>query len=836
MTVPKWLIPVLALVAALGVAVAASLFAVRFAPPVASPVDAPVVENIPVIQPVDDPDAAFPAETDAGLEVSPATGSTDVVVPESGSDVLLDELTAEADAIAVGSMIPLDDDAPRDDGPTGEERPGEPPLADPCDTDPEAEGCSDGVMSTVLALTAPPPFAVELTPLDSCGDVARDGFPFIWRSTQPASFTVQVVQSDPDAGIFGLPLPDTRVFSTTLVTTAQQNADWDAAREAEAPRLPGLGGCAWIEGLDPATYYTFEVTGVSRDGEIIARTYEFLGDGDFARRGMVIAAAPGSGGGWTASLVHVAAEQFAVRLYSIPLDTLDPATCSVAEDNPDRYPEIDVAYRTTGTLSATRTAALGVPREQNRNTVSAFVVPQGARLLFCGALYHGPDSPSFERETPLRTYAQFARSASWSLPRITLSDAELFRDDVVVHLSAATGDGYTCGNATIEAGQDVALEPLLLCLLEHFGPRYRPGGGFDDAIDPWDQHVTVAIRATVELPGGEELRSSQALDLLICSWVRAGECDRRLGDRVERYDLTLPAERVASGLCGSSFGADCTPPTREDATGVIRLTVDWPGGRVATDGVFGVIPEDRTPDARAPEPQLDTGQRIFSDEFDPETGSAIAALNLITDREADYRVELRALPGLDPCTVGGATLVAEGRTAGDTRVEIPGACFGARYLTRVTLTDGDQESVWGLGDAHPWLGGLLQVPDLEGQVTVTAFHGETEPASMLQRFSLELDGQDLGLTAAGGTCVADGNIDGTAVAEVGVSSRPELAFDIVVRETRAEAFGVCSGGDEREATFRASMFLDTAELIRHPEGFDYAIGPYSFHLAFSPLE
>ena len=822
----------LSIVAAIAVGIAASLFAVRIATPTAAPAVPPQIETVPVLAPNDEGDSAFPADTDGGFEVSEATGTVDVVVPDDSTDRAIEDLAAEADAIAAGSLIEDDpaDDAPAPEAVPAADEPSVPVLIDPCASDDPPADC-DGLSSTVLALTAAPPFTIELRPLDGCGTEAPTGsFQFSWLTTQPGEFSVRAWQTEPDSGIFGLPIPDSRMYTTSFSTSPDDEAEWNAAREADVPLddLPTFYGCAYLAGLDADTYYTVEVTGVNREGEVITRSYEFTSGGPFSRRAMVVQPSEGSGGGWTVSLIHVADEQFSVRAYL----TTSSGRCDLAADSPGTFIPLDHVYRTTGTLSVTQTQALGVSRDQNKNTVFAYLIPAGQRVLFCAGLFAAGDAPSWERDVPIREYAQAATAADWVLPRIRITDAKLFRDDAEIWVSATTGVGYTCGSTRVEPGFDYSVESLLLCQIEHFGAHWdRGGAGFDGELDDWDQHLPVVIRTTVELPGGERLTSSQALDLVVCGWRRVGGCAERLATREQQYDIALPAQRTGSSICGSSFG-ECEPPTRETATGALRLTVDWPDQRLTLGGdrVEAPIPSGTVPRAANPAPNMNTDNRIEFGGLDVDTFSAIAALDLETDVDADYRVELHGVGGLDACRVDGAELVATGRVSGSERVEIPGACFGGIYTTTVTLTgDTGVSSVWGLGRANPWYGGLLFAQGAGVRVTVGVFHGEVEAGTVLAALDLRLDDQSLDVIAGRGTCLDDGMIDAAGSALVEVSSYPELTIEVGVADL-AERLGEDCIPVAGPTAPPYVLHLDLADLLRHPLGVDYAVGAYTFRL------
>src|SRR5690349_17081724 len=117
MTVPKWLIPVLAVIAAAGVAVAATLIGARFAPGETT-IAQPETEIVPVLAPIGAGNEP-PAETlepgdgaDSGAEtplvVSDAVAEREVVVAAEGVGVptsdpslvhLLDELATWPDGL-----------------------------------------------------------------------------------------------------------------------------------------------------------------------------------------------------------------------------------------------------------------------------------------------------------------------------------------------------------------------------------------------------------------------------------------------------------------------------------------------------------------------------------------------------------------------------------------------------------------------------------------------------------------------------------------------------------------------------------------------------------------
>src|SRR5690606_29984779 len=164
MTVPKWLVPALAIVAALAVGVAATLLGRALATPdaVAIPSGTAVV---PVLAPVPEPPHPSDAESgdsessdhepgDAGTSgdapVSETVAEREITLPASDPDAidpalgeLIGTLADAADPVFTLMELETDDD-------------GDAAGGDPCAPREGAPGedCPDGLMSTVLATTS----------------------------------------------------------------------------------------------------------------------------------------------------------------------------------------------------------------------------------------------------------------------------------------------------------------------------------------------------------------------------------------------------------------------------------------------------------------------------------------------------------------------------------------------------------------------------------------------------------------------------------------------------------------------------------------------------------
>ncbi|GMA90771.1 hypothetical protein [Homoserinibacter gongjuensis] len=151
MTVPKWLVPALAIVAALAVGVAATLLGRALATPDAVAVPSGTVV-VPVLAPVPEPPhpSDEPAGETAEAPVSETVAEREITLPASDPEAIDPALTALIDTLAdaadpVFTLMERDADA---DGDTAGGDPCAPREGEP------GEDCPDGLMSTVLATTS----------------------------------------------------------------------------------------------------------------------------------------------------------------------------------------------------------------------------------------------------------------------------------------------------------------------------------------------------------------------------------------------------------------------------------------------------------------------------------------------------------------------------------------------------------------------------------------------------------------------------------------------------------------------------------------------------------
>ena len=821
MNVPKWLLPVIASVAAIAVGVAALLVGIRFAPvPDGESVAIdPETVTVPVIEPVTIGDDG-PSEVVSGdglFDVGDAVGEI-TVSTELPADIGVAPIEAAVREILDGGAAA---DAAADAPPASDD-----PLTrliDPCIL--SDEGCPEpGVRSRVFALTALPPFDISLLPAvyaPECPPLAEGEVGGTIRLNHPTT-SIEVQVRTIDAGAI--------IAETTATIPPPVLAAFEEERRFDTPseELPFLYACYALDGLPDATSFRIAAHATSVDGSEASDVRSFsTGTPDEDDT-------PSADPGITLELVGQHAvvayapyrDDQAVVIRAQVLDDIHTPDC----DSPGET--LSSVYSSAGPISHVLHERLNLPDGYDNRRATGFRVPEGSTVVFCATwLRGGVDAPSWERDDVLFSDGAFIDTQDLVVPQLTVTAAEVTDDARVarVQVGARTAEGMSCGGLRLRP--DTSPIPGPLCTLDASSTDFSAATmSFTDVGFSGD----LVVRSTIEA-SGERITSEVVIPG--SAGVCAGICPRPPS---EFYTIPLPGFRTGSGLCGSSFGADCEPPTRETSAGYVVVRLDWAWG--ATNGMPRTIvydldapsAEDDVAAVADFEPQFDTDARIEYLGIDIPTSSARVGLDLRTDRPVDYVVSLRSLrPGETPCAVGGASLVATGRSAGDTRVEFPGACFGTMYWATVTLTDdAGRRSTWtGPGGSHAWLGSLLRVPTVELTLMYAVRH-EVPAGSAIATAAFTIDGQPLAPINGTGTC-ADGLIasEGEVVVEVG--SRPFLELDLEIAPTIARAGDLCIP-DRRSRTslVGAAMYLDLASMIWAETPTRIVVGGLTLDLVF----
>lgn len=668
MTIPKWLLPVLAGITAIAVGTASAIiaFALVGGGTAAEPV-AEHTETVPIIAPVSYGDEAPPLDLDGDPEtddVSSYLGTATVPALEPDSDDVVDAETLAA----IDTLMAADDPA---------SLPGIVTLfdgGDPCAlADAASESCPEGVRSRVLSLTGIPPLYMWATtspevehsadrtlltcdPLELAEGEAR----FAVGTNVPASITITYwPMGNPD---------DSREL--TLETPESQVALFEADPPREGEPFTALKHCVVLSGLESATRYQVEVTAESAAGERAQSNHYIALDVDLSRPPARIV--PLAENVVVVSAIHQYGESVLVR--GGLLRDGDPADCASLDWlRPLTY----VTEPTTSRASSEWVQRNGYSPWYSERTSGALFVPEGRNVLICLSIYDD-SRPSWNWEIADYTYSAVVQAPDVTIPRITWTGASVREPSGITRVEvvlSARGSSHTCPIRSLTTPIDA----------DAFGPE---GGvvlcdGFPFDGSAFVNSGNFIVRASARIDG-EYQRTSAGLPLSRDRCV--GYCETL--PETTYYSISLPIVEVPSGLCGSSFGADCDPPTSAVSGGTIQLRVDWEHG--ARNGAESwstspIIEAEGVPET-FDEPQFDTTAvpRYIND----SRGRRVE-FDLRSDRPVSYRATL-----IGDCLLPETVTVVEGRWENllDSRVSFANPCRGTTYWILVELVDDEGRS------------------------------------------------------------------------------------------------------------------------------------------------
>lgn len=816
----RYLLPLISTVVAIVVAVGAVLVGMRFAAP--SEVDVPTgTEIVPVLEPVSTGDEAPPAEADDGtLITSPAVAEREVRVPAASSTDLdpglaevIDTLTAAVDPAAallaldlpfdsIGSALGGDPCAPRESAP-GEGAP--------------SDDCPEGLRSTVLPLVSVPEFSMIGQAFPPTYDqYLADGNPFggtLWCDGLVAGegqVTFGILASAP--GTFTVEYwPTASPGESTTVTGIVTDAALADAYAAALPTaeslldLPIVQMCVVLDGFEPDTAYTAVVRGIDFDLRSAApHTLRFHSAGAPVHPGAQIRTVG-------ENLVFVSGLHPADQTVSIRVTSVGTGA------TPDCAARATIAPLTQAdtTVTAEQLAALRAFPDFDRKHVETFQVPEGSTVLVCVRWYAGGDATSWERQQPLFESSTILQAPDRLVPIVTLQSltgaAEGQLD--VVGVQVASAEGSACSSPlTISV---TARLPLPIC--------ESTGGGVRSESDRlWDVGFDgdLVVSLTPRLTTGE---SAETRFL-----IPAGDYGCR-GECVEPpsswYVVHLDPVRQGTGLCGSFFGSDCTPPSREVVAGSAVLSVAWVQGESNGRADWNVAPTvDIAPEyVVPPAPVLNTDNVWTFSEPDYRRPDVTASLLLEVDRPVDYTITFGPETAIAQRCGSEGVLQVSGRVESSATVQMPGVCLGGTYQAQIELVDdAGNRSVWGVVDRSWWWGpgAIVEAPVIPARITydLTAQH---VGFSSIEQLDLRINWVDMGISdTRSGRCTRDGIVFSSGSADVELWSAQTVQLTIHVRSTVGWTESSCNrfsdltvGNPVREVT----VTVPIADLFR-PEG------------------
>lgn len=682
MTIPKWLLPAIALVAAIAVALAAVLVGMRFAAPNHVDVAAPTV-SAPILAPVN-PAIALTDELDQdGNPVgSPVLGNRDI--PEPGS-LPPDAISPEVDA-ALRLLEAADDPGATPEATTGAYPADGTAGGDPCapaDGSTPPDDCPGGLSSTILASIALPTFMVSAGENNQTGcsplvAPAPDRLQFAVITNAPASTVLTWSQDDGVEHTVPVPTSDTD-------NTTWQNA---LASAHEIGPWVWINTCVVLTDLVP--YQAVHVHLESTD--YVART---------ASKNVTMHALDRRGRPPT-EIIPVGTSTVFVSAPQQPTDEVRIRAFSVPVGD---VPDCDNAPETTGSLerirplltqevSAASLATGGYRPEYTQRTSTAFAVPSGAQIMVC-VRWYDPGRASWDVDRPNYSSELVLVSPSVAAPVVTLEDVVLTQSVNAgsITIAGSTENGSNCGSWTgpSAAGRtaDLGSSAPVVC-------------DFSGLVGRFDADGNLVVTTRVQTPSGVAVMPN-----LLPVAVRpcAGDCPPT--SRV--FDVPLSTFVRPTALCSG----DC-PTNTGQSVGVARVRATW-GATVAGVGDgwnIGEWHEGTYTEPRPDYPRMDVTQIVHLDAANATARSQAASFTLRTDRPASYSVALQAGACLRP---GGQARVSSTTLDTSTVVRLPGLCLGSGYALTVTLTDADGNvAVYTYARSeHFWL---------DGAFTTTAAH------------------------------------------------------------------------------------------------------------------
>jgi hypothetical protein len=692
MTIPKWLLPVLSIVAALAVGVAATLIGMRFASAEvhASPSK---TSTAPLYGPLaegeaDSPQIGTGTGTLPGTDGSPVSGSRrhliDEVLRSSDPGGTVRAATTGSDSTgssagSSGGSAPAGSPAPG--GSAGDAC--SPPSGEP------PAGCPDGIHGAIFASHMTPPLWVNAAVRPAATGASSS--PRCASDPAPGHVTIGVASSLPaDFTVSYWPTGDAANrqvarFSTDATQVAAFNAYYGGSSTGPSPVEYS---CSVLH-VDAATGYTAQVTAIDSLYRV-APVVSLLFSGGGAPLHPELEAYTVGDNLLFASALHASDETVEIKAVQ--------RTAATADCNGSNafafYARTDDATVTADYLNEHQLLAADTHRASY-----AFLVPEGTDFILCARWFAAGHATSWQRTTPLYESRQSMSSPDTLEPTISLTSVAPAEGTGSVAISMNTSGGAVCGpnyTWTRTAGSDGGLPlPVELCSVGSYGGARTDS----DRSRFWDLGTDDLMRYQFDISSTNGLSGGTAEGYFQLHVPCVGEC-RIPAD--EHYHLSL--------LDGGTRATD----------GHVDLVVHYTqgnhngAGAWVVGGVQGLAPRYTPPAA----PAFDTDAVATAGPVVGLLASSVT-VRIASDRPVDYSMSAYEIDG-SPTTClrsGAGTVTGHLDAPGD--VFLGGLCLGATYTVEVTLTDHDgHRSVWGSRGTDPngwWPGNsVVTTPTVTG--------------------------------------------------------------------------------------------------------------------------
>ncbi|MEO7722094.1 MAG: hypothetical protein ABIS08_09285 [Pseudolysinimonas sp.] len=775
MTIPKWLLPVLAVIAALAVAAAAVLIGTHFASPDIQLSPSKKAE-VPVIAPLDNP-----SDKKGRSEI---IGHTLVTLPGTNNPTLQQQLIDDV----AGSTDPHGAIIHHGGGGSGA------PAADPCApaTGPVPAGCPAGSTGRIrpdlapmwvnaLAF-APAHSATPEDPRCPAAASAAGEVPIGVSAPAPSHYELQYWPTGH---------PSTRTIATADTDAADRTAYQTAANDATIATadLPIQHSCIVLH-VDPTLTYTGQVIATDDNGRGSDPTpVSFNGNAGDVHPELEV-------GMLGDNIIHasaVARDDQRVEFYVV-FASVSAAASTCAQ----RGLQTTTVNGLTVTLSAADVSAHHWPERFTQRYSKWMTVPFGRAFLVCARWFSGTtpstDDPWNPSSPVLYESRQIVSTPDILMPTLTTTG---FSGGVgVSQVTVSTDSGVVCrgasGPSLSLSSADVAPVPYDLC-----------SASFDSTAHPFyigDVHYLAVSVDQSDASGHFRNLAGIAAPLLPCS----GAC-------------TIPAPRT--------YRVSLDPSSNDHGWWDFQLSYSpTPGGdRLATSEFGGVSSTDGTAGA-VTSPTLDTAATVGTTGMSIEPYFSISATVPVSVNEpVDYSIRIfpSATSGPLQCPTSPVPH-AEGHLDHSGVVTIPGLCLASTYHARVILIDAAGHTrMWDSIGSDPsgiWPGATFSTPGLH-----STLHWDLTATGLENGYVSDVDVSLRGLynsvelgTAdpSNGQCLADGHLHASGTADgsqIGPIIRVYVQYRI--RSTAPGGAPCAPVGTEPMVTTASGTYLTLDDMV-----------------------